>query len=175
MLAGRTTTFSLIILAAGMAAMSQAHARSQCTPQHLLGTLRQVEAQCGKARVVSGHRPGATIRGTRRASQHSFCNGKNGAIDAVFANRACALSALRQANYTVLTYRSSRHIHIGTDGWASGRTRVAHRGAARVRTAARQRASVRLASRQRAGVRVAYRQRPRAANQASDWNWSSEW
>ena len=75
MLNRTTTTLSLVVFAAGVAATSQAHADSSCTPAHLLSALRQVEAQCGAAKVVSGHRAGATIRGTRRVSQHSFCNG----------------------------------------------------------------------------------------------------
>jgi hypothetical protein len=145
--------------------------------------LKQVEAQCGAARIVSGHRPGARIRGTGRISQHSFCDGRRGAIDAVFKNRACALSALRKTNYTILTYGSSSHIHIGTDGWgADGSTRIAQRNAARTRVASRGRASVRTASRsRRAGVRVAHRQSGDGwggdnwanTNWASDASWSS--
>ena len=139
MLTGRTITTSLIVLAANVVAASQAQAHSSCTPAHLVNALRQVEAQCGTARIVSDHRPGATIRGTRRASQHGACNGTNGAIDAVFANRACALSALRKTNYTILTYGRSAHIHIGTDGWGNGGTRVAQRQPARVRMASSRR------------------------------------
>jgi hypothetical protein len=124
-----------------------------------MSALRQVQAQCGSARVVSGYRRGATIRGTRRVSQHSFCNGKNGAIDVVFSNRACALSALRKTNYTILTYGSSRHIHIGTDGWGYSGTRVAHRHPGRVRTASKRRSTVRAAYRQRSYARSASRSR----------------
>jgi hypothetical protein len=182
MLTGRTITASFVILAAGVAALTQARAHSSsCTPQHLLSTLKQVEAQCGAAKVVSSHRPGARIRGTRRVSQHSFCNGTNGAIDAVFSNRACALSALRKTNYTILTYGKSSHVHIGTDGWGNKGTRVAHRQSTRVRAASRARASartaykqrsrVRSASKQRANVRVAHRHQS-GASQHGGWNWS---
>jgi hypothetical protein len=182
MLTGRTITASFVILAAGVAALTQARAHSSsCTPQHLLSTLKQVEAQCGTAKVVSGHRPGARIRGTRRVSQHSYCNGTNGAIDAVFTNRACALSALRKTNYTVLTYGKSSHIHIGTDGWGSKGTRMAQRNTSRVRTASRARASarvsykqrsrVRTVSKQRASVRVAHRHQS-GTSQHGGWNWS---
>jgi hypothetical protein len=189
MLTGRTIRTSLVILAASVVAATQAGTQAQahssrCTPGHLVSVLKQVEAQCGAARVVSGHRPGARIRGTRRVSQHSFCDGRRGAIDAVFSNRACALAALRKTNYTILTYGSSSHIHIGTDGWgADGGTRVAKRNAARTRVASRARASARTASRsRRAGVRVAYRQGGDGwgggdnwgnANWASDASWSS--
>ena len=176
MLTRPTIRTSLIILAASVVATTQAQAHSSnCTPQHLLSALREVEAQCGSAKVVSGHRPGARIRGTGRVSQHSFCNGRNGAIDAVFSNRACALSALRKTNYTILTCGSSSHIHIGTDGWGSGgNARMARRQPTRVRAASRQRSSVRSASRQQSGVRVAHRQGARGQNQWGDANWSSE-
>ena len=164
---GRTITAWLVILAATVAATTQSHAHSSgCTPQHLQSALKQVETQCGEAKVVSGYRRGATIRGTRRASQHSFCNGTNGAIDAVFSNRACALAALRKTNYTVLTYGSSSHIHIGTDGRSSAGTRVAHRQSTRVRAAAGSGCV------QQRGVRVAHRQRPDAPNHSAGWNWS---
>ena len=121
MLSGRTIRTSIVILAAAVAASTQAQAHStSCTPAHLVSALKQVEAECGAAKIVSAHRPGARIAGTGRVSQHSFCNGTNGAIDAVFSNRACALSALRKTNYTILTYGKSAHIHIGTDGWGNG-------------------------------------------------------
>ena len=121
MLTGRTIRTSIVILAAAVAASTQAQAHStSCTPAHLMSALKQVEAECGAAKIVSAHRPGARIAGTGRVSQHSFCNGTNGAIDAVFSNRACALSALRKTNYTILTYGKSAHIHIGTDGWGHG-------------------------------------------------------
>jgi hypothetical protein len=188
----RTTGLSFVVLAAGLVAATPAQAHSSCTPAHLLSALRQVEAQCGRAKVVSGHRPGARIRGTRRASQHSFCNGKNGAIDAVFANRACALAALRKTNYAILTYRRSAHIHIGTDGWSRGGTRVAQRPAARDRFASRSGASThtiharqrtsrsaharnrtsRSAYRQRHNVRVASHRRGRAV-QSRGQAWAS--
>jgi hypothetical protein len=160
MLTGRTITTSLVILAANVVAASLAQAHASCTPAHLVSAVRQVEAQCGAARIVSDHRPGATIRGTRRVSQHAACNGSNGAIDAVFANRACALSALRKTNYTILTYGRSAHIHIGTDGWGNGGTRVAQRQPARVR----------MASGERSGDRTAYRQTVSA--RADDGAWS---
>jgi hypothetical protein len=180
MLNRTTTRLSTVVLAAGIAAASPAQAGSSCTPSHLLSTLRQVEAQCGRARIVSGHRPSATIRGTRRASQHSFCNGQNGAIDAVFANRGCALAALRKTKYTILTYRRSAHIHIGTDGWSRAGTRVAQRTPASSRSAGRRRASARTAyARQRTdraayrqNVRVAARRRGRAAQPSGD-TWAS--
>jgi hypothetical protein len=162
MLTGRTIRTSIAILAAAVAAATQAEAHStSCTPAHLASALKQVEAQCGTAKIVSGHRPGARIAGTGRVSQHSFCNGTNGAIDAVFSNRACALSALRKTNYTILTYGKSAHIHIGTDGWRNGaNTHVARRGnTMNTRMASRQRAGTRYASRQRAGTRYASYQR----------------
>jgi hypothetical protein len=178
-LIGTTIRTSLIILAASAAAATQAQAHSSnCTPQHLTSALQQVEAQCGSAKIVSGHRPGARIRGTGRVSQHSFCNGTNGAIDAVFSNRACALSALRKTNYTILTYGKSAHIHIGTDGWGNGsNANVASRQSNRVRAASRQRTGVRSASRQRVGVRVAQRQGHGQSWGDQQWsgsNWSSE-
>jgi hypothetical protein len=175
MLTGRTITTSIIILAASVAAATQAQAHSSsCTPQHLVSALKQVEAECGSAKVVSGHRPGARIRGTGRVSQHSFCDGTRGAIDAVFSNRACALAALRKTNYTILTYGSSSHIHIGTDGWGNGaNTNVARRNTTRARVASRQRSGTRTASRQRAGVRVAHRQGARDQNGWGDGNWSN--
>ena len=185
MLTGTIIRTSLTILAAAVAATTQAQTAqahsSSCTPPHLVSVLKQVEAQCGAAKVVSGHRPGARIRGTGRVSQHSFCDGQRGAIDAVFTNRACALSALRKTNYTILTYGWSSHIHVGTDGWGGGgHTRMAtNRASSHVRAASRRNgtrfasvrsrhaftrhastrtASLRYASRQRAGVRVAHGQ-----------------
>jgi hypothetical protein len=151
MLTAATTKTSFAILAASLLAATSAQAQlSNCTPSHLASALRQVEAQCGKAKVVSGYRRGAVIRGTRRASQHSFCNGKNGAIDAVFGNRACALSALRKTNYTIITYRWSSHIHVGTDGWSR-----------RARNGGQE-------------IRVAQQQWPRTLDQSNDSNWSTE-
>ena len=157
MLTGTIRT-SLAILAACVATSTQAQAHSSnCTPAHLMSAFKQVEAECGSAKIISAHRPGARIRGTGHASQHSFCNGTNGAIDVVFSNRACSLSALRNTSYTIITYGRSSHIHIGTDGWRNGaNTNVArHNITARTRVAARQRAGARTASRQRAGTRVA--------------------
>jgi hypothetical protein len=174
MLTGSTRRISFVILAATVAATTQAQAHSSnCTPAHLTSALKQVEAQCGAAKIVSAHRPGARIRGTGHVSQHSFCNGTNGAIDAVFSNRACALSALRKTNYTILTYGKSAHIHIGTDGWRNGaNTNVAHRNTANMRVASRQRAGARYASRQRAGVRTAAVQSSGEQNGWGDANWS---
>ena len=79
MLTATTIKTSIAILAVSFATATSAQAQlSSCTPSHLASAFRQVEAQCGKARVVSGHRAGAVIRGTRRVSQHAFCNGTNG-------------------------------------------------------------------------------------------------
>jgi hypothetical protein len=162
-------------LASGLGSASQAHAHSSCTPQHLVSALAQVEAQCGKARVVSDHRPGAVIAGTRHASQHSFCNGTNGAIDAVFQNKSCALSALRATNYTILTYRQSPHIHIGTDTWSrtarTGGTRTARHGHTRVRIAARSRRGDSRRVARHGYTRLAHRQ---GASQ-SRGDWSASW
>jgi hypothetical protein len=179
MLTGRTIRTSIVILAAAVAATTRAQAHStSCTPAHLVSALKQVEAECGAAKIVSAHRPGARIAGTGHVSQHSFCNGTNGAIDAVFSNRACALSALRKTSYTILTYGKSAHIHIGTDGWGHGsNARVASRQSNRVRVASRQRAGVRTASRQRGGVRVAQRQGHGQSWGDAQWsgsNWPSE-
>jgi hypothetical protein len=115
-----------------------------------------VEAQCGSATVVSGYRAGATIRGSRRVSQHAYCNGTNGAIDAVFRNRACALSVLRKTKYTILTYGSSSHIHIGTDHWAGGR-------------------ATRMTKRKRGAIRVATKTWPRVLEQTSGISQSADW
>jgi hypothetical protein len=174
MLTGPTRTISLAILAAVVAASTQAQAHSsRCTPAHLTSALKQVEAACGSAKIVSAHRPGARIRGTGRVSQHAACDGTHGAIDAVFSNRACALSALRKTNYTIITYGKSAHIHIGTDGWRNGvNTNVAHRNTANMRLASRQRAGARYASRQRAGVRTANVQSSGEQNGWSDASWS---
>ena len=175
MLSGRKIRTSIVILAAAVAASTQAQAHStSCTPAHLVSALKQVEAQCGAAKIVSAHRPGARIAGTGSVSQHSFCNGTNGAIDAVFSNRACALGALRKTNYTILTYGKSAHIHIGTDGWGHGaNTYVAHRSTtARVRMASQQRSGTRTASRKRAGVPVAQAQWSDEQNGWGNSNWS---
>jgi len=173
-LTGSTRKISLAILAAVVAASTQAQAHSSsCTPSHLTSALKQVEAECGSAKVVSAHRPGARIRGTGHISQHAACDGTHGAIDAVFSNRACALSALRKTNYTIITYGSSSHIHIGTDGWRNGvNTNVAHRNTANTRVAARQNAGARYASRQRAGVRTARAPSPGEQNGWDNANWS---
>jgi hypothetical protein len=193
MLTGSTRRISLAILAAVVAApaiaastQAQAHS-SSCTPAHLTSALKQVEAECGSAKVISAHRPGARIRGTSHISQHALCDGTHGAIDAVFSNRACALNALRKTNYTIITYgRSSPHIHIGTDTWRNG-TQVARRNGVNARVAARQqgvstryaarqerRMSTRYATRQRASVR--YAARAQATGEQNSWNeaaWSS--
>jgi hypothetical protein len=155
-------TVVVAALCAGVGATGPAHAHSSCTPAHLVSTLRNVEAKCGSARIVSEYRRGAVIAGTHRASQHSFCNGTNGAIDATFRNRSCALSALRGKGYTILTYRWSPHIHIGTDGWRRGGTRLARNGHARMRVASRRRAHMRAASRSQRG-RVSHRHATRAS------------
>ena len=91
MLTGSTRRISLAILAAVVAAptvaattQAQAHS-SSCTPGHLASALKQVEAECGSAKVISAHRPGARIRGTGHISQHALCDGTHGAIDAVFS------------------------------------------------------------------------------------------
>lgn len=174
MLTGTIRT-SLAILAASVAASTQAQAHSSsCTPAHLMSAFKQVEAECGSAKIISAHRPGARIRGTGHVSQHSFCNGTNGAIDAVFSNRACALSALRKTSYTILTYGKSSHIHIGTDGWGSGaNTNVArHNTTTRTRVAARQRAGARYAAGQRAGTRVASAQ---WSGEQNGWGGDASW
>jgi hypothetical protein len=193
MLTGSTRRISLAILAAivaapAIAASTQAQAHSSsCTPAHLTSALKQVEAECGSAKVISAHRPGARIRGTSHISQHALCDGTHGAIDAVFSNRACALNALRKTNYTIITYgRSSPHIHIGTDTWRNG-TQVARRSGVNARVAARQqgvstryaarqeqRMSTRYAARQRASVR--YVARAQAAGEQNGWSeaaWSN--
>lgn len=185
MLTGSTRRISLAILVACVAASTQAEAHpSSCTPTHLTSALRQVEAQCGAAKIISTHRPGARIRGTSHISQHALCDGTHGAIDAVFSNRACALSALRRTNYTILTYGSSSHIHIGTDVWRNrGNTRMAGRNTvARTRVAARQRTGTRHAAWQprgmhhatwrRGGVRVADARSPSAQNGWNNASWS---
>lgn len=182
---GSTRRISLAILAAVVAASTQAQAHSSsCTPAHLTSALKQVEAECGSAKVISAHRPGARIRGTGHVSQHSFCDGQRGAIDAVFSNRACALSALRKTGYTIITYGRSSHIHIGTDGWRNGaantnvarrngaNTHVAHRDTANTRVASRQRAAARYASRGRTGVRTASAQWSGEQNGWNDASWS---
>lgn len=171
---GSTRKISLAILAAVVAASTPAQAHSSsCTPSHLTSALKQVEAECGAAKIVSAHRPGARIRGTGHISQHAACDGTHGAIDAVFSNRACALSALRKTNYTIITYGSSSHIHIGTDAWRNGvNTNVAHRNTANTRVAARQNAGARYASRLSAGVRTARAQSPGEQNGWSDASWS---
>ena len=177
MLTGSTRRISLAILAAIVAAptvaastRAQAHA-SSCTPAHLTSALKAVEAECGSGKVISAHRPGARIRGTGHVSQHALCDGTHGALDVVFSNRACALNALRKTNYTIITYGSSSHIHIGTDGWRNGaNTLVARRNIVRgVRVAARQRAGDRYASRQRTGTRYASR---RAGTRVAAAQWS---
>jgi hypothetical protein len=114
------TAFRLTVIL-GVSIPTIAHGQSLCTPGHLLQTLRHVEAQCGKVKSWHGYRRGASIRGTRRVSQHAFCNGVNGAIDAIFSNRACAVAALRKTRYSVITYGWSPHVHFGTDAWGSGR------------------------------------------------------
>jgi hypothetical protein len=174
MLTGPTIRISFAILAAVVAASTQAQAHSSsCTPAHLTSALKQVEAECGSAKVISAHRPGARIRGTGHISQHAACDGTHGAIDAVFSNRACALGALRKTNYTIITYGKSAHIHIGTDGWRNGvNTNVARRNTANTRVASQQRAGARYASRQRAGVRTANVQSSVEQNGWNDATWS---
>jgi hypothetical protein len=174
MLTGPTIRISFAILAAVVAASTQAQAHSSsCTPAHLTSALKQVEAECGSAKVISAHRPGARIRGTGHISQHAACDGTHGAIDAVFSNRACALGALRKTNYTIITYGKSAHIHIGTDGWRNGvNTNVARRNTANTRVASQQRAGARYASRQRAGVRTANVQSSGEQSGWSDATWS---
>jgi hypothetical protein len=174
MLTGSTRRISLAIFAACVAASTQAQAHSSsCTPAHLTSALKQVEAECGSARVISAHRPGARIRGSGHVSQHALCDGTHGAIDAVFSNRACALNALRKTNYTIITYGKSSHIHIGTDGWRNG-THVARRNTVKARVASRQRASTRYASRQgtRYGSRQTTRMRVAAARRGGQNGWS---
>jgi hypothetical protein len=175
---GSTRRISLAILAAIVAApavaatQAQAHS-SSCTPAHLSSALKQVEAECGSGKVISAHRPGARIRGTGHISQHALCDGTHGALDVVFSNRACALSALRKTNYTIITYGSSSHIHIGTDGWRNG-THVARRNVVNARVAARQqRTGTRYASRQRATVRTAGVQSPGSENGWNEAAWSN--
>jgi hypothetical protein len=137
-----------------------------------MSAFKQVEAQCGSAKIVSAHRPGARIRGTGRVSQHASCDGTHGAIDVVFSNRACALSALRKTSYTILTYGSSSHVHIGTDGWRNGNARIARRNTTRTRVADARRSGARSASRQRAGVRVAQNQRSHGQDDWGNASWS---
>jgi hypothetical protein len=174
MLSASIIRISFAILAAVVAASTPARAHSSsCTPSHLTSALKQVEAECGSAKIISAHRPGARIRGTGHVSQHASCDGTHGAIDVVFSNRACALSALRKTNYTILTYGSSSHIHVGTDGWRNGvNTNVARHNTTRARVADARRSGVRSASRQRAGVRAAQGQWSGDQSGWSDGNWS---
>jgi hypothetical protein len=100
-------------------------------------------------------------------SQHAACNGQNGAIDAVFANRSCALSALRQTHYTILTYGSSAHIHIGTDGWSDGGNRAAQRQPAGSGMASDRRANGGAGGQ---WVGTGPEQRPGASPDSRDWS-----
>ena len=135
---------SLAILAACVAASTQAQAHSSsCTPAHLMSALKQVEAECGSAKIISAHRPGARIRGTGHVSQHSFCNGTQRRHRCRVLQPRLRALGLAQDQLRDHDLRKVQHIHIGTDGWRNGaNTNVArHNTTARTRVAARQRAA----------------------------------
>lgn len=85
----------------------------RCTPATLQAAFREIVSQCGGS-FNNAYRPGAIIRGTRNRSQHSYCNGRNGAVDINTRNHACARNVGRKKGFYVITYGWG--VHVGTDG-----------------------------------------------------------
>lgn len=93
------------------------HAQNfSCTPAPLVETFKAIVDSCGGS-FNNAYRPGARIAGSGRVSQHSFCNGKNGAVDINTRNRSCAVKIGREKGFFVINYGWG--VHVGTDG--SGR------------------------------------------------------
>ena len=113
MLTGRTIRTSIVILAATVAAATQAQAHStSCTPAHLVSALKQVEARAAprKSSRRTGRAPGSppvACRSTRSATAPT-------ARSTRCSRTAPARSAPCARPTTGSTYGKSAHIHIGT-------------------------------------------------------------
>ena len=112
---------TLAILAV-LLTIAPVHARgvsTKCLPGSLRAALAHVAATYGRVAVVSAHRPGARIAGTRKRSKHADCK----AVDFhVRGNRTGALAWLRKQPLEIITYGGAmHHIHI-----AIGRYRGHH-------------------------------------------------
>lgn len=85
-----------------------------CANPTLLKFVRRVGG-----RVVSAHRPGAYIKGTRRPSLHRYCSAKKGAID-FKPRRGTYRKTVRMARsrgFGVGTYSGCmHHVHISIGG-----------------------------------------------------------
>ncbi len=96
-----------------------------CLPSELESKLSQIRSNFGAIKVVSTHRPGATIAGTGKPSYHRWCR----AVDFVPPpGKYAAVVAWLHSNHSggVGTY-SSGHIHIDNGphvrfsrGWSGG-------------------------------------------------------
>lgn len=82
-----------------------------CTPV----PLRTFVATWG-LRIISGHRPGAVVAGSRRRSLHSYCDGQRGAVDVRGAGRG-VISAAIALGFGIGTYSGRKnHIHLSIGG-----------------------------------------------------------
>ncbi|MEL6287273.1 MAG: D-Ala-D-Ala carboxypeptidase family metallohydrolase [Pseudomonadota bacterium] len=63
---------SMTVLAPGIPS-AHAAAPTSCLPSSLKSTLAQIRKRFGAPRILSTHRPGATVRGTGRRSLHASC------------------------------------------------------------------------------------------------------
>jgi len=82
-----------------------------CVPDSLKAVLSEIEQKFGPVRVISTHRPGATIAGSRKASLHRDCR----AVDFVppRGSRRAVIASLRaDPRVQGLGLYRSGHIHI---------------------------------------------------------------
>jgi hypothetical protein len=115
---------SVLPYTAALPPARSASTSTACLPASLKSALADVQSRFGPVEVVSTHRPGASIAGTRHRSYHSSCQ----AVDfrparGTYAAVASYLKGSWQGG--VGTY-SSGHIHIDTGAnyqWHSGAAR----------------------------------------------------
>lgn len=87
---------------------------SHCMPAEIRAVLDTIKTLFGAINIISAHRPGATVKGSGKASYHASCR----AVDIVPPkNKYNEVAAFLRANWKggVGTYSCGhRHIHIDT-------------------------------------------------------------
>ena len=108
-------TILCALIALVLSTPTQARVSTACLPSQLKAALAHVSAHYGRVQVISAHRPGARIAGTRKLSKHASCQ----AVDFhVRGNRKGTLAWLRRQPLEVITYGGAmHHIHIAVGSY----------------------------------------------------------
>ncbi len=109
--AARLAVLATMMLLQSPLAPARASTSESCLPSSLQSRLAEVRSRFGSIKVVSTHRPGATMRGSGHASLHANCR----AVDFVPPKgKSDAVVRWLQANHhgSVGTYTCMNHIHI---------------------------------------------------------------